>query len=94
MILSSPHKARAPAGRARGARAFDELRRYHTRPLQLNWGLKNVHFEETHFRDPNINARIFFVENLNFCFAFSTMVPKNGPKNSQKIKKRQKMTKS
>ena len=28
----------------RGARAFHELRRYHTRPLRLNWGPENVHF--------------------------------------------------
>ena len=33
-----------PAGRLRGAQPFDELRRYHTRPLQLNWGPENVHF--------------------------------------------------
>ena len=37
---------------------FDELRRYHTRPLQLNWGPENVHFGKTHFRDPNIDAKI------------------------------------
>ena len=48
-MLSSPH----------GARAFHELRRYHTRPLQLNWGPKNVHFEKAHFLDPNINVSIF-----------------------------------
>ena len=49
----------------RGAWAFDELRRYHNRPLQLNWGPENVHFGKMHFRDPNINARIFiFLENL------------------------------
>ena len=37
----------------RGAQAFHELRKYHTRPLRLNW-------------DPNINVRffIFCVENL------------------------------
>ena len=46
-ILSSP----------RGAWAFDELRGYHTRPLQLDWGPENVHFGKTHFRDPNIDAR-------------------------------------
>ena len=32
----------------RGARAFDELRRYHTRPLWLNWGPESVHFGKTH----------------------------------------------
>ena len=31
----------------REARAFNELRRYHTRPLQLNWGPENVHFRKT-----------------------------------------------
>ena len=36
-ILSSP----------REARAFHELRRYHTRPLQLNWGPEKVHFRKT-----------------------------------------------
>ena len=38
IMLSSP----------RGARAFHELRRYHTRPLQLNWGPENVNFGKTH----------------------------------------------
>ena len=53
-ILSSPREA------------FSELRRYHTRPLRLNSGPKNVYFGKTHFRDPNINVRIFilFFENL------------------------------
>ena len=31
----------------RGAGAFHELRRYDTRPLQLNWGPENVHFRKT-----------------------------------------------
>ena len=43
----------------RDARPFHELRRYHTRPLQLNWGLKNVHFGKTYFWNLNINVRIF-----------------------------------
>ena len=50
MSLSSP----------RGAWAFDEIRRYHTRPLRLNWGPENVHFGKTQFWDPNIHARFFF----------------------------------
>ena len=37
---------------------FIKLRRYHTRPLRLNWGPENVHFEKTHFWDLNINVRI------------------------------------
>ena len=37
------------AGRPRRAWAFDELRRYHTRPLRLNKGPENVHFGKTHF---------------------------------------------
>ena len=45
---------------------FCELRRYHTRPLRLNWGSENVHFGKTYFRDQNINARIF----MFFCFMF------------------------
>ena len=49
----------------RGVRAFHELRRYHTRPLRLNWGPENVHFGKTHFRNPNIIVKIFiFLENL------------------------------
>ena len=49
----------------RGARAFPELRRYHTWPLRLNWGPENVHFGKRHFWDLNINVRIFiFLENL------------------------------
>ena len=48
LMLSSP----------REARAFHELRRYHTRPLRLNWGPKNVHFRKTQLWDPNINVRI------------------------------------
>ena len=67
-LLSSP----------RGALAFHELRRYHTRPLRLNWGPENVHFGKTHFWDPNINVRIFL----------------NGPKNGPKFKKCQKITKT
>ena len=39
--------------------AFHELRRYHTRPLRLNWGPGNVHFGKRHFWDLNINVRIF-----------------------------------
>ena len=42
MSLSSPH----------GAWAFDELLRYHTRPLRFNWGHGNVHFGKMHFREP------------------------------------------
>ena len=33
----------------REARAFDELRRYHTRPLRLKWALENVHFGKKFF---------------------------------------------
>ena len=61
-ILSSLREARAPTGRPRGARAFHELRRYHTRPLRLNWGPENVHFGKTHFWDLNINVRIYQVQ--------------------------------
>ena len=43
----------------REARSFHELRRYHTRPLRLNWGPKDVHFGKRHFWDLNINVRIF-----------------------------------
>ena len=42
----------------RGAWAFDESRRYHTRPSRFNWGPENVHFGKTLFRDLNIDARI------------------------------------
>ena len=51
-ILSRPH----------GAWAFHELRRYHNRPLRLNWGPENVHFGKRHFWDLNINVRIFKFE--------------------------------
>ena len=84
----------------RSAQAFHELRSYHTRPLQLNWGPENVDFGKTHFMDPNINVRIFNFWKIyriirpNSFFAFSTRVSKNGPKNSQKLKKRRKMTKT
>ena len=55
LVLSSP----------REARAFHELKRYHTRLLRLNWGPENVHFKKTQFWDPNINVKIlFFLENL------------------------------
>ena len=53
--------------RPRGAWAFDELRRYHTRPSRFNWSPENVHFGNMHFMDLNINARnlkFFVVENL------------------------------
>merc|ERR1712127_960450 len=82
----------------REARAFHELRRYHTRPLRLNWGPKNVHFRKTQFWDPNINDRILKFKELpgatSLCFEFSTRVPKNGPKNGPKFKKRRKITKT
>ena len=42
----------------RGAWAFDELRRYHTRPLRFNCGSVNVHFEKTQARV------LFLLENL------------------------------
>ena len=60
--------------------SYHELRRYHTRPLRLNWGPKNVHFGKTHFGDPNIKPGATLL-----CFEFSTTVPKNGPKNSPKF---------
>ena len=41
-LLSSP----------RGARFFHELRRYHTRPLRLNWGSENVHLGKNAFLGP------------------------------------------
>ena len=37
---------------------LDKLRRYHTRPLPFNWGPENLHLGKTHFRDPNIDARV------------------------------------
>ena len=59
--------------------AFDELGRYHTRPLQLNWGPKNVYFVKTDFRDPYIDARVLLCGKFEelpgatfLCFAFST----------------------
>ena len=48
-------------GRPRRAWSFDELRRYHIRPSRFNWGPENVHFGKTHFRDLNINGRVFVV---------------------------------
>merc|ERR1712127_1057863 len=86
----------------REARAFHELRRYHTRSLRLNWGPENVHFRKTQFWDPNINVKIFIffgkfkeLPGATFlCFELSTRVPQNGPKNGQKLKKRRKMTKT
>ena len=71
--LSSPRKAQAPAGRPREAWASDELRRYHTRPLRLNYGPENVHFGKTLFKDPNINVGVLFFGGkfkLNFTFTF------------------------
>ena len=65
------------------APAFHKLRRYHTRPLRLNWGPKNVHFK---FKE--LPGATFF------CFKFSTRVPNNGPKNGPKLKKHRKMTKT
>ena len=54
------YQACAKRGRPRnGARAFHKLRRYHTRPLRLNWGPQKVHFGKRHFWDLNINVRIF-----------------------------------
>ena len=58
-FLGPPFVALGHLSSPRGVRAFHELRRYHTRPLQLNWGPQNVHFGKTHFWDPNINDRIF-----------------------------------
>ena len=73
-----------------------KLRKYHARPSQFNLGLENVHFGKTHFRDPNIDARIFRLNKFRsipdaifLCFTFFTTVPKNGPK----LKKCRKNTK-
>ena len=80
--LSSPP---APAGRPRGVWAFDELRRYHTRPLRLNWGPKNEHFGITHFWDPTIDPSFFLITRRNFfMFCVFTAVPKNSKKNGSK----------
>ena len=46
VLLSSPHEAQA----------FDEIRRYHTRPLRTNWGPENVHFGKMQFLDLSFNA--------------------------------------
>ena len=67
-MLSSPH----------GAWAFYELRKYHTRPLRLNWGPKNVHFGKTFCLDQNFNARKELLVATFLCFAFFTAVPQNG----------------
>ena len=40
-------------------RAFNKLRRYHSRTLWFNWGSENVHFDKTYFRDLDIDPRIF-----------------------------------
>ena len=58
-FLSRSREAWALVGRPRRAWAFDELRRYHTRPLRFYWGPENVHFWKAHFKDQNIDARIF-----------------------------------
>ena len=60
-VITKCYQARATARRPRGEWAFDELRRYHTRTLQLNWGPKNVHFGKTHFWDLNFDASFFFL---------------------------------
>ena len=80
MYLSSPNEART----------FDELRKYQTRTHQFKWGHENVHFGKMHFRNPNINIRIFF-DNLHKFrsipgvfspnFVLFTMVLKNSAKN-------------
>ena len=49
ICLSSLREARAPEGRPSGALAFDELRRYHTRPSRLNWGPEKSTFWENVF---------------------------------------------
>merc|ERR1712127_863171 len=84
--LSSPHKARA----------FHELRRYHTRPLRFNWGPENVHFRKTQFWNPNINVRknlknyqaqLFYV--LSFPLGYLKMAQKmvQSSKNAEKLPK-------
>ena len=95
VFLSSPAKLGGP-------QAFDELRRYHTRPLQFNWGPKNVHFRKIHFRDANIDAKVFIffwkfkeLPGATFlCLAFFTAVSNNGQKKRSKVQKRRKMTKT
>ena len=52
------YQVRVPEGRPSKSRAFNESRRYHTRIIRLNWGPKNVHSWNTHFRDSNDDARI------------------------------------
>ena len=59
MFSRQYHENGGVAGTFYQARANYELRRYHTRPLRINWGPENVHYGKTHFWDPNINVRIF-----------------------------------
>ena len=55
-MVSRLREAQATEGRPSEARTFNELRRYHTRPSQLNWGPKNVQKRILGFQI--INARI------------------------------------
>ena len=65
----------------RKARAFNELRRYHTRPRWFNCGPENVHFGKTHLKNLNINAKILFI----FCvFDYCTL---KRPKKWSKVQK-------
>ena len=59
-ILYTPLAGKGVCGLSspRFARAFHELRRYHTTPLRLHWGPENVPFRKRHFWDPNINVKI------------------------------------
>ena len=47
------------------ARAFNELRIYHTNPSRFNWGLENVQFRKTHFKDLEIVGKIFLTSYKN-----------------------------
>ena len=51
---------RARAGRPSKAGALNK-RRYHTKTSQFNCCPENVQFEKTHFRDQNIDVRIFLL---------------------------------
>ena len=62
----------------REARAFNKLRRYHTRPSRFNWGPENVHFWKIHFRDLYISARISFFCVLRFSLRYLKTAQKKG----------------
>ena len=74
LVLSSP----------REAWAFYELKRYHTRPLRLNWGPENVHFKGPKYQCYNFYFFLTNIKNYQALLFYVLIFPLRYLKTAQK----------